>query len=96
MDIDLLEDRLSAQFIYDEGFTLYELYDLKERLNSLENIINSMIDTSASIGFNDDLAEQHRQLGILIDNMISVDKVIDYYENKTFQSLGKYGDLSLN
>lgn len=98
MEIDLLEDRLNVRYLYNEGFTLYELYDIKTRLSQLEEIVSDMIKASSGLGdfFNEAIAEHHRHLGNICDNSIAVTKVIDYYEGKAFQNLGRFGELGLN
>ena len=93
MDIDLLVDVITVSFLREFNFSLEELHGIMGKLKNLETIKNEMAINSKLFG-NENEHDEH--LLRINDNMISVKTVINSLENIPFQSLGKYGDLSLN
>lgn len=93
MDIDLLEDVITVSFLREFEFSLEELHEVMGKLKNLENIKREMIKYGK---FGVSVDEHNKHLLTISDNMVSVKTVINSMENSPFQSLGLYGDLSLN
>ena len=68
MDIDLLVDRVSVDFLIGNNFTLYELYDMYNKLKNLEGIKNELISNSEIMGLKESLPLHHNQLQEITKN----------------------------
>jgi hypothetical protein len=91
MDIDLLEDVITVSFLREFNFSLEELQGVMKKLKNLESIKKEMVKYGVS-----GESEHSEHLRTISDNIISVTTVINSLKNTPFQSLGIYGEISLN
>jgi hypothetical protein len=94
--IDLIEDKITEEFLNDTGFNLYELYEIHGKLVNLKSIKREMINNSKTLGLNNSLGLHRNHLGIIRGNIISINKVIKDRENGITMDLGELGRINLN